>query len=249
MMQVSLEVANLAMTFDKFHGLMGSPNNSVLKQTAKSHNIQLTDIHHGPCQHCPKAKIRMKNIPNENDNITTKKGEFLLIDISWIGTATYAGNRYWLLVMDEYTKFLWSFFLKTKDETKHNVINLILDLQKDKIIKVTFICYDNSGENKDIQQENIQIPKIKIQFKFAAPDTPQQNGKIERQFVTLYGKVRATINKAEFTWPLRRGMWAYCALLITKLDNALIRSDVHLSPYELFFDYNPAWLPHLHSFG
>jgi hypothetical protein len=44
-------------------------------------------------------------------------------------------------------------------------------------------------------------------------------------------------------------MWAYCALLITKLDNALIRSDVHLSPYELFYEYNPSWLPHFHSFG
>jgi hypothetical protein len=43
-------------------------------------------------------------------------------------------------------------------------------------------------------------------------------------------------------------MWAYCALLITKLDNA-IRPDIHLSPDELFYDYNPAWLPHLHSFG
>jgi hypothetical protein len=57
----------------------------------------------------------MKNIPKENDNIATKKGERLLIDISWIRTATYADNRYWLLVMDEYTNFLWSLFMKTKD--------------------------------------------------------------------------------------------------------------------------------------
>jgi hypothetical protein len=44
-------------------------------------------------------------------------------------------------------------------------------------------------------------------------------------------------------------MWAYCALLTTKLDNALIRPGIHLSPYEVFYDYNPAWLPNLHSFG
>jgi hypothetical protein len=44
-------------------------------------------------------------------------------------------------------------------------------------------------------------------------------------------------------------MWAYCALLITKLDNALISADVHLSPYELFYGYNHAWFPHLHQFG
>jgi hypothetical protein len=44
-------------------------------------------------------------------------------------------------------------------------------------------------------------------------------------------------------------MWAYCALIFTKLDDALIPSDVNLSPSELFYDYNPAWLPHLQSFG
>jgi hypothetical protein len=44
-------------------------------------------------------------------------------------------------------------------------------------------------------------------------------------------------------------MWAYCALLIAKRDNALIRPDIHLSPYELFNDCDPAWLPNLYSFG
>jgi hypothetical protein len=121
MKQVSPEAANLAMTFDKFHSLMEHPNNAVLKETAKSHNIQLTDVHHRLCQHCAKAKNRMKKIPKENDNIATKKGERLLIDISWIRTATNADIRYWLSVMDEYTHFLSSFFMNTKDETKHHV--------------------------------------------------------------------------------------------------------------------------------
>jgi hypothetical protein len=247
MKQVSPEAANLAMTFDKFHSLMA--DNSVLKETAKAHNMQLTDVHHSPCQNCAKAKIRMKNIPKENDNIATKKGERLLIDISWIRRATYAGNRYRLLVMDEYTNFLWSFFMKTKDETKHHVIYLFLDLQRYKNIKIKFIRCDNSGENKDIHQEIIQIPKIIVQFEFTAPDPPQQNGKFERKFETLYGKFHTNLNEAKFTWPLCRGIWACCALLITKLDKALICSDVHLPPYELFYEYNPAWLPYLKLFG
>jgi hypothetical protein len=64
--------------------------------------------------------------------------------------------------MDEYTNDLWTFFMKTKDETKNHVINLILDLQKDKTITVNFIRCDNSGENKDIQQAIIPIPRLKF---------------------------------------------------------------------------------------
>jgi hypothetical protein len=56
---------------------MGHPNNAVLKETTKDYNIQLTDVHHGPCQHCAKAKIGMKNKPKEADNVATKKGERL----------------------------------------------------------------------------------------------------------------------------------------------------------------------------
>jgi hypothetical protein len=93
--------------------------------------------------------------------------------------------------MDEYTNFLWFFFMKTKDETKHHVISLVLDLQKDKNSTVKVIRCDNSGENKNIQQAIIQVPKIKVKFDFTAPDTPQQNGKVECKFATLYGKVHA----------------------------------------------------------
>jgi hypothetical protein len=46
---------------------MGHPNNAVLKETAKAHNIQHTDFHHRTCQHCAKAKIRMKKVPKKND--------------------------------------------------------------------------------------------------------------------------------------------------------------------------------------
>jgi hypothetical protein len=46
MKQVSPEAANLAMTFDKFHSIMGHPNNAVLKESAKAHKILVTDVLH-----------------------------------------------------------------------------------------------------------------------------------------------------------------------------------------------------------
>jgi hypothetical protein len=37
----------------------------------------------------------MKNIPKEARRIATKKGERLLIDLSWIKTARFSHNCYW----------------------------------------------------------------------------------------------------------------------------------------------------------
>jgi hypothetical protein len=63
MQQYLPEATNFDMTFDKLHSCMGQPNDEVLIEAAKVHNIQLSEVHHRPCQHCCKAKIRLQNIP------------------------------------------------------------------------------------------------------------------------------------------------------------------------------------------
>jgi hypothetical protein len=90
---------------------------------------------------------------------------------------------------------------------------------------------------------------LRVQFEYTAPDTPQQNGKIERKFATLYGKTRAMMNQAEFTWTLRHRMWAFCAFYATHLENILLHSNQNKTPYELFHGSLPPWLPHIQPFG
>jgi hypothetical protein len=65
------------------------------------------------------------------------------------------------------------------------------------------------------------------QFEFTAPDSPQKNGKVESKFATVYDRIRAMLNEAEFNWSLRHAMWAYASLHATKL----IRPDTHLLKY------------------
>jgi hypothetical protein len=72
---------------------------------------------------------------------------------------------------------------------------------------------DNSGENKTLQQEADKDSEIKLQFEFPSPYTPQQNGRIERKFATLWGKVRAQLNSAKLPWSLRNKLCAQCANL------------------------------------
>jgi hypothetical protein len=92
--------------------------------------------------------------------------------------------------MNEYTNLLWSYFLKTKDEKVHVIIRHLIHITNECKVKVNYIRCDNSGENHDLQNQiNDNHPKLVCQFEFTAPDSPQQNGKIERKFATLYGRV------------------------------------------------------------
>jgi hypothetical protein len=96
-----IEGAFAIIIFDEILSMMGHPHNAVLKGNAQANKIQLTGVHHCPGIHCTEAEFRMKNIPKEERKIETKKGERILIDLSWIKTASFAHNRYWLLIMDE----------------------------------------------------------------------------------------------------------------------------------------------------
>jgi hypothetical protein len=187
------------LDFNKFHDILGHPHNVTLKETAKANNIQLTGVHHRPCTHCAEANIRMKKISKQpSANSATAKGERLMIDISWIKTESVAKNRYWLLIMDECTSFVWSYFMKTKYEQVSIIINYIRKLHIDHKVKVKYICCDSSGENHDIQNYlRERSPKMRCKFELTAPHSLQHNGIIERMFATLYGSVRAILNGAE----------------------------------------------------
>jgi hypothetical protein len=166
------------INFDKFHSMMGHPHHAVLKETAQANKIQLTKVHPRPCTHSSEAKIRMKTIPKEARTIATKKEERLLIDVSWIKTASLAHNRYWVLIMDEYIHFLLSYFLKSNNGQVQLILRHLTHITNKENIEVEFIRCDNSGENHDLQNQiNDNNPQLVCQFEFTAPDSPQQNGR------------------------------------------------------------------------
>ena len=64
--------------------------------------------------------------------------------------------------------------------------------------QVKFICCDNAGENKKLE-EKCDADGLGIIFEYTATGTPQQNAYVERAFPTLMGRARAMMNFAGFT--------------------------------------------------
>ena len=64
---------------------------------------------------------------------------------------------------------------------------------------------DNAGENK-LLARHCDENEMGIKFKYTAPGTLQQNGVVERAFVTLIGRGRAMMNHATFTVKKRQEM-------------------------------------------
>jgi transposase InsO family protein len=75
----------------------------------------------------------------------------------------------------------WSYFLKKKSEVGKKLAPLLLQLETSDR-KSSFIRCDNASENTKQLQE--MCTESGAQIEFTAPNTPQQNGVVERAFVT-----------------------------------------------------------------
>ena len=144
------------------------------------------------------------------------------MDISSINEKSFGGARFWALLIDEFTNRTWSIFLKAKSDLKDKVIPWIRSIKRDHGVTIQIIRCDNAGENKALQQAIDKTEDLRIKFEYTAPDTPEQNGVVERKFQTLYGKVRSALNGARLPTELRSGLWAECAETMTKLENLLV---------------------------
>ena len=91
-----------------------------------------------------------------------------------------AGNKYILVMVDEFSRFTWVFFLKRKSEATPTIINFIKSIEVSLRKTVRKIRSDNGSEFKNQAMEDFLTNKG-ISHNFSAPYTPQQNGVVERR--------------------------------------------------------------------
>jgi hypothetical protein len=60
----------------------------------------------------------------------------------------------------------------------------------------------------------------------------QRNGKVERKFQTLYGRILAMLNGAGLEDELRDKIWAECVMNVTHLSNIISTKSSFKSPFE-----------------
>jgi hypothetical protein len=75
-------------------------------------------------------------------------GKQIYLEISSIKDRSYGGSKFWVLIVDDYTDYCWSIFLKKKSELKEKMFTLLTDL-KIAGSNVKYTHCDDSAENKE----------------------------------------------------------------------------------------------------
>nr|GFA37482.1 hypothetical protein [Tanacetum cinerariifolium]GFA74620.1 hypothetical protein [Tanacetum cinerariifolium] len=112
------------------------------------------------------------------------------------------GKRYVLVVVDDYSRYAWVFFLHSKDEASDMIISFIKKTQVNLQLQVQCVRTDNGTELKNKTLAKF-FYEVGISQQFSAARTPQQNGVVERRNRTLVEAARTMLTFANlplFLW-------------------------------------------------
>jgi transposase InsO family protein len=100
-------------------------------------------------------------------------------------------KEYWLKTRDEYSGYSWDYFMSEKSSTIA-ILKRQLQWMKASGIRVKTVRYDNAKEQMAPLKDMCWANDVLVEY--VAPYTPQQNGKVERQFPTDLKRANAMLN-------------------------------------------------------
>ena len=240
--------AGKSITATKLHLMTGHTGEHLLKPTANYMKLKLVG-RLPPCEACAKAKIRQRNVQKKKiKKMPTKPGYRVFIDISSFKQVSRGGNKHWLIMVDEFSDYTHSFFLKKKSDQIKILPMWIKGIAKKHRIEIKRIRLDNSGENKSLQKE-CDKQNLGIIFEFTAPGTPQQNSVAERRIPKLMGRARAMLIQAWLEPKYKEEFWCEVISTAAKLDNIMVRPERTKPPHTLFYGEDAKYARSLRTFG
>ncbi|GKE07145.1 retrovirus-related pol polyprotein from transposon TNT 1-94 [Tanacetum coccineum] len=148
---------------------------------------------------CDACKIRKQaHASHKAKNIvsTTRCLELLHMDLFGPSAVrSYGGNRYTLVIVDDYSRYTWTRFLKDKTKAFDQFKIFSKKIQNQLGCTIVSIRTDHGREFDNEVQFGEFCNANGITHNFSAPRTPQSNGVVERKNRTLQEMSRTMLNE------------------------------------------------------
>jgi transposase InsO family protein len=155
------------------------------------------------------------------------------------GPITYisiGGNKYGLVIVDDFSRFTWVFFLQDNSEAKGIVKKFIRRVENEFELNVKNIRSENGSEFRNTQVEEF-LDEEGIKHELSAPYTPQQNGIVERKNRTLIEAARTIFDE----YKTLDSLWAEAINTTCHAANRLyLHKYLNRTPYEAITGKKPS---------
>ncbi|XP_070032743.1 uncharacterized protein [Nicotiana tomentosiformis] len=200
---------------------------------------------HKVCDASVKGKQVRSSFKPKREVSTSKSLNLLHMDLCGLmRVASRGGKKYIFVIVDDYSRFTWTLFLRTKDETFEVFVAFVKRIQVKMGNNVACIGSDNGIEFDNAKFDEF-CTENGITNNFLPLRTPQQNGIVERKNRTLEDMARTMLIDSGIT----KNFWEETVNTACYLMNrCMIRSLLNKNPYELLNGRKPK-LTHLRTFG
>ena len=176
---------------------------------------------------------------------TSRPLELLHMDlVGPVPVQSLGGCSYTLVVVDDYSRFTWTEFLKSKSDAFESFSSLCKKIQNQQNNTIVYIRTDH-GKEFENSSFTIFCEENGITHNFSAPYTPQSNGVVERKNRTLQEMASTMLNeyrRPKYFWA--EAMSTACHIL----NRVLLRPITQKTPYELYYGKTPK-LSYFRVFG
>ena len=201
------------------------------------------DLVCAPCRH---GKMVASSHPPLTDVMTKHPGELLHMDLVGPSRVRSVGGKWYVLVVvDDFSRYSWVFFLSSKDETFGFVRDLVLRLKNERNGgAMRAIRSDNGSEFKNAHFDAFCRDQG-LEHQYSSPYVACQNGVVERKNRTLCEMARTMLD--EHRTP--RKYWAEAVNTACHVSNRIfLRAFKKKTCYELFHGRTPK-VSHFRVFG
>ncbi|KAA0026173.1 Retrovirus-related Pol polyprotein from transposon TNT 1-94 [Cucumis melo var. makuwa] len=148
-------------------------------------------------------------------------------------TSTVHGYRYYVLFIDDFSRFTWIYFLKHRSELSRTYIEFTNMIRTQFSCPIKTLRTDNALEYKDSTLLSFLSQQGTLVQRFC-PHTSQQNGRAERKHRHILDSVRALLLSASCS----EKFWGEAALTSVYTINRLPSSVLqNISPFERLYEH------------
>ncbi|GJT13087.1 retrovirus-related pol polyprotein from transposon TNT 1-94 [Tanacetum coccineum] len=208
----------------------------ILKLRSENTHVMLKFEKDHLCSACQLGKSQKYSHKPKSKNTNLEVLNTLHMDLCGpMRVQTINGKKYILVIVDDYSRFTWVKFLRSKDETPEFVIKFLKQIQVGLNKTVRYIRTDNGTEfvNQFLTE---YYESVGIFHQKSVPRTPQQNDVVERRNRTLVEAARTMLIFSKALMFL----WAEAVATACYTQNrSLIHTRHNKTPYELVHDKKP----------
>jgi hypothetical protein len=199
----------------------GHTGPDALSSLSRSSFINCTSNKHDLCQACQLGKhIRLPL--SSSSNHAAKAFDLIHLDLWTSPVVSVSGSKYYLVILDNFTHYLWTFPLKLKPNTFTTLSNIFAYIASQFGSTIKAIKCDNGREFDNPSTRTFLLSKG-TRLRMSCPYTSSQNDKVERIIRSINNVIRTLLIQAS----LSECYWAEGLHTATYLLNRLPSKMIH----------------------